>query len=65
MNFNLKNLVLISVLQLVCGVAFSQEPVPEPAPKSIEPVKPQEPVIYDVVDEQAEFPGGKEALKIS
>ena len=63
MNFNLKNFVLISALQLVCGAAFSQVQVPEPEPKSIEPVKPQEPVIYDVVDEQAEFPGGTEALK--
>ncbi len=56
--------LLFGSFTLICSLTFGQvgDPVPEPAPKSVEPVKPQEPVIYDVVDEQAEFPGGKEAL---
>lgn len=56
--------LLIGSFTFICSLTFGQvgDPVPEPAPKSVGPVKPQEPVIYDVVDEQAEFPGGKEAL---
>jgi len=61
MQFKLKKLLLISALQVVCGVAFSQEPLPEPKRK--ETVEKQEPVIYDIVDEPAEFPGGPAALK--
>ena len=53
----IRNLILIIALQLLCGVAFSQEPsVPEP---KIEPAKPE---VNTVVDEQAEFPGGRAAM---
>lgn len=58
MHFNLKNLLLIFSLQLVCGSIFAQE---VPAPK-VEKA-PQEELIYEVVDEPADFPGGSEALK--
>ena len=48
----IRNLILIIALQLLCGVAFSQEPsVHEP---KIEPAKPE---VYSVVDDQAVFPG--------
>lgn len=52
----LKNGLLICVILLASGAVFSQTP-------SIETVKVPEPVIYDVVDEPADFPGGSEALK--
>lgn len=57
----MKKLILISVLQFVCGLAFSQEPDKAPAPP-VRSEKSQE-VIYDLVDEPAEFPGGMGALK--
>lgn len=56
----MKNLLLISTLQVVCAVAFSQEPLPDPKPK--EPVENQEQIIYDLVDEPASFLGGRVAL---
>ena len=50
---------------MVGGVAFSQadpEPMPlPPEPKPVSPPGPKE-VIYEIVEEQAEFPGGKAAL---
>lgn len=52
-----RNLILIITLQLLCGVVFSQEP-PAPEPK-VEPAKSE---IYNVVEEPAEFPGGKAAM---
>jgi periplasmic protein TonB len=54
----LKNLILIIVLQLLCGSIFAQE-VPAPKPTS----NPEPPQIYEVVDEPADFPGGPAALK--
>ena len=64
MQFNLKNVLLISALHLVSVAAFSQTTEPEPAATKQEPavVEEQEP-IYDIVDEPAEFPGGLAALK--
>ncbi|WP_343635689.1 energy transducer TonB [Fluviicola sp.] len=52
----MKKLVIISFLQLICGVAFSQEPVKAPP-------APKEEIMYPVLDEPAEFPGGMSALK--
>ena len=57
----MKKKLLISALLLVSGVAFSQEPEPVSVPKKT--VEAPEPVIYDVVDEPASFPGGPAALK--
>jgi periplasmic protein TonB len=58
---HLKNLILIIALHFICGSTFAQEPVIVPKPK--ETVENQGPVIYDVVDEPADFPGGSAALK--
>ena len=54
---HIRNLILIITLQLAGGTVFSQEP-PVPEPK-IEPAKPE---MYDAVEEQAEFPGGRAAM---
>lgn len=54
----MKNWSLILVIQLITGLAFTQEP---PKPRDPEPITPQE-IIYDYVDEPAEFPGGTKAL---
>ncbi len=62
MKFNLKKLILISALHFICGVAFSQNDPPPEAPPKPERVE-KEPVIYDVVNEPADFPGGLVALK--
>lgn len=61
MHFKLKELLLISALQVVCGVAFSQEPLPDPKPK--ESVEKQEQIIFDVVEEDAQFPEGLVAMR--
>lgn len=72
MKFKLKNLLVISALQLICGVAFSQAietemvppPTQEPEPKPKKPnVNESGEVVYDIVDEGAEYPGGMGALK--
>jgi periplasmic protein TonB len=52
---NLKNLILIIALHFICEIAFSQEP---PEPKSAT----QQPMIYQVIEEEAQFPGGKSAM---
>lgn len=57
----MKNLLLISALQFVFGLVFSQEPDKAPAPPVRSEKAPE--VIYDIVDEPAEFPGGMGALK--
>ena len=54
----MKNWFVILVIQLITGLAFAQEP---PKPRDPEPITPQE-IIYDYVDEPAEFPGGTKAL---
>lgn len=56
----MKQILLISALQLVCGIAFAQEPDRTPAP--VKAGKAPE-IKYDIVDEPAEFPGGMPALK--
>jgi len=64
MKFDLKKAFLVFALQLMCGMTFAQS-CPEP-PASSEPKQVaapvQEGVIYEIVDEQAEFPGGKEVM---
>lgn len=60
MKFKLKNLLLISALQLVCGIAFSQEP-PEPKAEPIKIVEKKD-EIYDIVTEPADFPGGRASM---
>ncbi|WP_341899853.1 energy transducer TonB [Fluviicola taffensis] len=57
----MKKKLLISALLLVSGAAFSQDPEPVSVPKKT--VETQEPVIYDMVDEPADFPGGVVALR--
>lgn len=57
----MKNLLLIILIQFTCGAVFSQEST-APEPKVAEPAKPQEEIIYDIVDEIAEFPGGMAEL---
>jgi periplasmic protein TonB len=61
----MKNLLIISALQLVCGVTFSQitEPEPELSPKQESVVDEKEEPVYDIVDEPADFPGGLTALR--
>ena len=55
---HLKNIILIIALQLINGSTFAQE-VPV---RKVENA-PQEDMIYDIVDEPADFPGGVVALK--
>ncbi|WP_430405768.1 energy transducer TonB [Fluviicola sp.] len=50
----LKNGLLTFALLLVSGVAFSQEP-PEPKPAP----KPPQTETYKIVEEEAQFPGGR------
>ncbi|AEA43250.1 energy transducer TonB [Fluviicola taffensis] len=68
----LKNLVLISAIQFICGTAFTQTTEWEAAPPPTQEAesKTKKPtvnesgeVFYDIVDEGAEFPGGLGALK--
>jgi periplasmic protein TonB len=65
MKFKPKELLLIAALQFIGGSAIAQTPDPEPvpAPKQESVVEKQE-VIYDVVEEPADFPGGLGSLKI-
>lgn len=50
----MKNLLFICIIQFVCGVAFSQEPPePEPVPQ---------PEMNRIVEEEAQFPGGRAAM---
>lgn len=64
MKFNqVKNLLLILTLQFICGYAFTQvDPEPIPMPPEPKPVTPPQEVIYEIVEEEAEFPGGKKAM---
>lgn len=55
---HLKNIILIIALQLISAGTFAQE-VPV---RKVENA-PQEDMIYDIVDEPADFPGGVAALK--
>lgn len=59
MKFNLKNLLLISSFQIICGSIFAQE-VPV---RKVENA-PQEDMIYDIVDEPAEYARGLNGLQI-
>lgn len=52
---------MISALLLVSGVAFSQDPEPVSVPEKT--LESTEKVIYDIVDEPADFPGGVSALR--
>ncbi len=54
----LKKHLLIFSLQFICGSIFAQE-VPAPKP---EKAQQEEVLIYDIVDEPADFPGGRQAL---
>ncbi len=53
MKYNLKTILMISVFQLMGGIVFSQEP----------PIPPKPEMHYDLVDQEAEYPGGIMALK--
>lgn len=56
----MKNVILITAFQLAGGFAFSQKPDPLPEPPAPEPKTEQvKPETYQVVEEPAEFPGGK------
>lgn len=57
-SFLMKNWFLILVTQLITGLTFAQEP---PEPRDPAPITSQK-IIYDYVDEPAEFPGGTRAL---
>lgn len=59
----MKNLVLIATIQLVYGIAFTQNNNPEPGPVPVSGQTAPRDGIYDMVDEPAEFPGGMQALK--
>lgn len=59
MYFNLKNIILLMTFQLISALVFAQEP---PEPSYPEPIIPQE-MIYEYLDEPAEFPGGTQALR--
>ena len=55
---HLKNIILIIALQLINGSTFAQEVHVRKVENA-----PQEDMIYDIVDEPADFPGGVVALK--
>lgn len=70
----MKKLVVICLSQIVCGLAFAQadpEPMPPPAPVNTNPPPKASPkqtekkeIIYDIVDEPAEYAKGLSGLRI-
>ncbi len=56
MKFKLKNLLVLSVFQLVCGVPFSQKENPQPKTTEIQP----NPI--EKAEAPAEYPGGRAAM---
>lgn len=61
----MKNLLLIILIHFIHGISFAQEPPrPDPDLKVAEPVQPQEEIIYDVVDEPAEYARGLNGLQM-
>ena len=59
----MKTRVITCSILLLSTVSFAQEGIEEPAPPPIHHAEPVKQIdAYDVVDEPAEFPGGKAAL---
>jgi periplasmic protein TonB len=60
----MKKNLLIALFALANGFTFAQETEIQPKQESVQVIVEEQEVIYDIVDEQAEFPGGTPALKM-